>query len=249
MLLRSHPAAWGLPRVCAGVLWRAVLLVCTVGLGGWGSTVMAEPALKQPNDPSGVVAAEPVLPTSAMSEFSASAMSWLAPQLNVQGDEVQLSAVLPFVLPEPVTQALHKGIAVHFITEVELRRPRWWWRDQLLATASRHHRLSYQPLTRRWRLHTSATASSSPQGLGLVQNFSSLDEAMLAMQRLAGWSLDTQALLPTTGAVQLLLRVRIDTSQLPRPLQINALGRTDWNELFVHEATLSAASWAMQPAP
>lgn len=180
---------------------------------------------------------------------ASASLSWLSPQLSVQGDDVQLSAVLPFVLPEPVTQALHKGIAVHFITEVELRRPRWWWRDQLLATASRHHRLSYQPLTRRWRLHTSATASSSPQGLGLVQNFSSLDEAMLAMQRLAGWSLGTQALLPTTGAVQLLLRVRIDTSQLPRPLQINALGRTDWNELFVHEATLSAASWAMQPAP
>ncbi len=47
------------------------------------------------------------------------------------------------------------------------------------------------------------------------------------MQRISRWKIMDTA--PTQSGVSVQLRFRIDLSQLPRPLQIGALGRSGWN--------------------
>ena len=71
-------------------------------------------------------------------------------------DGLFLTARVDFRLSPVVEDALHKGIAVHFVAEAEVMRERWYWYDQKAASAHRYMRVAYQPLTRRWRLITSS---------------------------------------------------------------------------------------------
>lgn len=161
--------------------------------------------------------------------------------LHRSGERLLLSAQLDWQLPQAVEEALPKGIPVQFIAEVQLQRKRWYWANQELLTARRYYRLSYQPLTRRWRIHTGSTPlDRTGQGLALGVHYTRLPDALAAMQRLSGWDIGPAAVLPATGAMRLELRFRIDLSQFPRPLQIGALGRTDWNLLVTRELHLQA---------
>lgn len=162
-------------------------------------------------------------------------------QLERSEDGVYLSGALSLQLPALVEDALYKGIAMYFITEAEVARERWYWQDQQVARAVRYLRLSYQPLTRRWRLNVSATPFEKT-GLGVVlgQNFDDLDEALDAMQRIARWRIAEPAAVAVGTRYQVQLNLRLDLSQLPRPLQIGALGRSAW-ELDVARSQLLVA--------
>lgn len=153
-------------------------------------------------------------------------------KLQREGSELLLSATLNWWLPEMVKDALLKGIPVHFIAEAQIFQERWYWSDKELLSAQRYMRLSYQPLTRRWRLY-SGNRPFEGQGLGvaLSDTFETLDDAVQAMQRIVRWRVGDTAELPTSGSAILQLRFRIDLSHFPRPLQIGALGRSDWNLL------------------
>ncbi len=141
-----------------------------------------------------------------------------------------LGASLQFDLPALAEDALRKGIPMYFITEAEVLRDRWYWYDQHVVTTVRHMRLSFQPLTRRWRLNVSPVPFEG-SGLGVVmgQNFDDLADVLAAMQRIARWKIaDAQAIDPQSR-YSVTLRFRLDMSQLPRPLQIGAMGRSGWN--------------------
>lgn len=143
---------------------------------------------------------------------------------------VYLSAELQFELPTLAEDALHKGIPMYFVTEAEIVRERWYWSAQQATLAVRHMRLSYQPLTRRWRLNVSPSPLDST-GLGVVmgQNYDALSDALAAMQRIARWKIAEPSALDRNARYQVHLRFRLDMSQLPRPLQIGAMGRSGWN--------------------
>lgn len=153
-------------------------------------------------------------------------------ELQRDGDDLLLTSSLHWVLPDLVQDALLKGIPVHFIAQADMGRERWYWSNQELLSAERFMRLSYQPLTRRWRLYTGSQPFEG-QGLGvaLSSTFETLQEAVQAMQRIVRWRIGAIADLPSSGSAMLQLRFRIDLSHFPRPLQIGALGRSDWNLL------------------
>ena len=141
-----------------------------------------------------------------------------------------LSAALRFDLPTLAEDALQKGIPMYFITEADVQRERWYWYDQHVVTMARYMRLSYQPLTRRWRLNVSS-APFEGSGLGVVlgQNFDQLADVLAAMQRIARWKIAEPEAIDPQARYNVQLRFRLDLSQLPRPLQIGAMGRSGWN--------------------
>ena len=140
-----------------------------------------------------------------------------------------LSATVRFELPLVVEDALLKGISMYFVAEAEVFRDRWYWYDKKLATTTRHMRLSYQPLTRRWRLHTSPSPiSNTGLGVTLGQNFETLDEAMGAVQRISRWKVAEAADIEPDSRHNVDFRFRLDVTQLPRPFQIGAVGQPDW---------------------
>ena len=160
-------------------------------------------------------------------------------RLERSDDGLYLSAALQFDLPELAEDALYKGIPVFFVAEAQVLRERWYWSDRQVATATRHLRLSYQPLTRRWRLSTSSTAFSNT-GLGVVlgQNFDELHDALMAMQRISRWKIADASEMDADAAHTVHFRFRLDMSQLPRPLQIGAVGSSGWSLLLSRQQRL-----------
>jgi hypothetical protein len=73
--------------------------------------------------------------------------------------------------------------------------------------------LSYHALTRQYRLQSGA----------LYQNFASLEEALEVMRRLRNWQVAERSVALRGSSYDAAVRMRLDTSQLPRPLQVSAL--------------------------
>jgi Domain of unknown function (DUF4390) len=128
--------------------------------------------------------------------------------------EVQLTPVLD--------DALHKGVPLYFLLEHELIRSRWYWTNEKVAIVQQQRRLYYNTLTRQYRVGTGA----------LYQNFTSLNEALDTMSRVRRrLDLDPGALRKDTTYAAA-LRMRLDTTQLPKPFQLHT-GRnwdiaSDW---------------------
>lgn len=152
-------------------------------------------------------------------------------QLRTERSEegLLLSATVRFELPGVVEDALAKGIPMFFVAEATLLRERWYWYDKPVAQAARHLRLSFQPLTRRWRLQvSSAPISNSGLGLALGQTFDTREEALAAVQRISRWQIAAAQDVDPEVRYNLEFRFRLDVSQLPRPFQIGAVGQSDW---------------------
>jgi len=136
-----------------------------------------------------------------------------------RGDEaVELDFAVRFVLPPPVEDALRRGIPLHFAARATLLRSRWYWRDERVSRASRSWRLSYQPLTSAWRV---------AQG-GLHQSYESLSDALLAMSRASRWRIADAHEIEPGKDYYVEFSWSLDTTQLPRPMQIGIGGQPDW---------------------
>nr|WP_231402821.1 DUF4390 domain-containing protein [Caenimonas aquaedulcis] len=151
-------------------------------------------------------------------------------QLRIERAEegVLLSASVQFELPTVIDDALAKGIPMFFVAEATLLRDRWYWYDKQTAYAARYMRLSYQPLTRRWRLTVSPTPIGN-SGLALGQTFETREEALAVVQRISHWKIAETSDVDPDSRYNIEFRFRLDVSQLPRPFQIGAVGHADWN--------------------
>jgi len=160
-------------------------------------------------------------------------------QLQVERTEegVLLSAAVRFDLPQVVEEALEKGIPMFFVAEGAIYRERWYCYDKRVAFATRHMRLAYQPLTRRWRLQVSA-APIGGSGTVLGQSFDTREEALAAIQRVSRWRIADAGDLDPEAAHTVDFRFRLDVSQLPRPFQIGAVGQAEWIILAVRTQPL-----------
>lgn len=131
---------------------------------------------------------------------------------------VLLDFTTRFELPHPVEEALQKGVPLHFVAQAEIFRSRWWWRDVKVAQATRIWRLAWQPLTRSYRVSFG----------GLNQNFETLPEALAAVRGAARWKIAEAGALEPDARHYLEFSYRLDTSALPRPMQIGLAGQADW---------------------
>lgn len=151
-------------------------------------------------------------------------------RLERQEQALLVHALIKLDLGSAVEDALAKGIAVYFVAEAELVRERWYWYDRKVAQVSRYYRLSYQALTRQWRLQASSEAlSGSGSGSSITQSFDSLADALDVIRRQSGWKLVEASELEPETKQFVNYRFRLDISQLPRPFQITAGSQGGWS--------------------
>ena len=164
------------------------------------------------------------------------ASSWAQNQVALTGfqaelneDIYQMSAQFDLELSNTVQEALLKGIPVHFVVDAKVYRDRWYWSDKLVSSAQRHIRISYQPLTRRWRMQVaSQPIVQNGLGVSLMQTYDSLEEVMVNLRRLNRWKFADAAQIETGAGHRLEFAFYLDLSQLPRPLQMGAAGQSEW---------------------
>lgn len=167
-------------------------------------------------------------------------------RIEYQDGGFELAANFDFDLPPALEEALHKGISLYFAVDFQLSRSRWYWFDEKPVNTTRSVRLSYQPLTRQYRVSTG----------GLQLPFMRLKSALQFIQRVRGWRVFERNAVKPGENYQAEVRMRLDLSQLPKPFQINAVNTRDWNlasdwRRFVYTVPtdLNAAPPPPPPAP
>jgi hypothetical protein len=179
-------------------------------------------------------------------------------EVRLGEDGYQLAAGYDINLNFVVQEALSRGIPLYFVGEFSLTRSRWDWLDNAQQTLSRKiqryfvdeptlthwswldaevykgeqtTKLSYNVLTRRYRISRGA----------LFQNFASLEDAINILARQSSPAIPAE-LMKKEGKYMAAARLRLDITQLPKPLQVNALTGNEW--------TLDSAwhRWAINPA-
>ncbi|HEY9066466.1 MAG TPA: DUF4390 domain-containing protein [Burkholderiaceae bacterium] len=134
-------------------------------------------------------------------------------------DGVLLSYAVNFELPRGVDDALGKAVPLFFVAEAQVFRSRWYWRDLRVAHAVRIWKIVYQPLTSTWRVTFG----------GLSQSYTSRDEAFAAISRGSRWKVAEAGQIEEGSHHYLEFSYRLDTSLLPRPMQIGVGGQADWS--------------------
>jgi hypothetical protein len=149
----------------------------------------------------------------------ASAAELTSFDLSRDEDGVYISYAVDFELGRSVDDALIKSVPLFFVAVAEIFRDRWYWRDRRVAQAVRTWRIVYQPLTSTYRVTTIG---------GLSQSYPSRAEAIASISRASRWKVAEPGQLEEDGRHYVEFQYRLDTSQLPRPMQIGISGEPDW---------------------
>ena len=130
-----------------------------------------------------------------------------------------LNAAFQIELSPGLEDAVQKGVVLYFQTEFELSRSRWYWFDEKPVLAQRQTRLSYQPLTKQYRIASG----------GFTFTAQTISEALQVVGSVGGWRVVDAASVDPSKTYSAALRMVLDLSKLPKPFQVNALNNRDWN--------------------
>jgi len=152
-------------------------------------------------------------------------------EVRLGEDGYQLAADFNVNLSYTVQQALSLGVPLYFVGEFSLTRSRWYWLDEQVFQAEQSVKLSYNVLTRQYRISRGA----------LFQNFASLDEMLRILERQNSALIPSEVIKKEANYVAA-VRLRLDTRQLPKLMQVNVLTSKDW------DLDSGWYRWVMRPA-
>lgn len=141
-----------------------------------------------------------------------------AATLHLANEGLVLDAEFAFQFPPRLAEAVASGVPLYFLVEFEMSRPRWYWLDERAASKRIQLRLSYHALSRRYAV------SSGP----LEQQFPTLEEALGVLRHVRNWVVADRIALVSNARYDAAVRMRLDTSLLPKPIQVSALTNPDW---------------------
>ena len=155
-------------------------------------------------------------------------------ELVARDEGFVLSGGFEVQLNDKLEDALRRGVTITFVQEFDLKRPREYWFDEGIAEASRTLRLGYNALLRSFTLGVG----------GIAATYDSLPEALAAAGSLADWQgFDCRQVWKTSckaasfeqakrsgqkTVYRARVRMYVDISQLPKPLQVNAFASDRW---------------------
>jgi hypothetical protein len=149
-------------------------------------------------------------------------------EIRMTGDGFQLAANFDIRLTLLLEEALTHGITLNFLSEFTLTRSRWYWFDEVATKTEQTTKLSYNALTQQYRLKRGS----------IFQNFASLDDALRALGNQSSDFIPEKLFHKNNGYIASLFstkpnytayaRMRLDVTQLPKPLQVNALTSDEW---------------------
>jgi hypothetical protein len=118
-----------------------------------------------------------------------------------------------------VIEAAERGVPLYFTLDIKITAPRWWWWDRQIVETSLTRRMSYNTLTQQWRVATG----------DLFLPVASFQEAVAVLEKVRGWPVAPLDRFGSNTQYDGAVRIRLDTSHLARPLQLDARNRGAWS--------------------
>ncbi len=165
--------------------------------------------------------------------YAADGITVSSASVDLTDDGWQLNSEFNITFSPRLEEAVNRGVPLYFVVEFEIARPRWYWFDEKPIQLSQTYKISYTPLLRQYRISVGNAS----------QNFTRFDEVTRVLSRLRGLPVASKNGLASGVAYQASVRMRLDTAQLPKPFQFDAISTRDW----------SLASdwyrWSVTPSP
>ena len=137
----------------------------------------------------------------------------------IKNGQLYIDADIELNIDDPLRSAAEKGMPLYFTADLEIVTTRWWWFDKVLVDHQQTWRLSYNVLTRQWRV------GSGDLNLPAV----TFEDALAYVRHIRGWAVTSvQSLEPGLEYLGR-LRVRLDNSRLPRPFRIDSFNSSTWS--------------------
>lgn len=137
----------------------------------------------------------------------------------ITNGELSMDVDFNLDLTSAMLDAVERGVSLSFAVDLVITSPRWWWRDRVIVETSLIRRLSYNTLTRQWRVATG----------DLYLPVASVEEAIGVLRQVRGWPVAPVDRFEPGTRYDGRIRLRLDSSQLARPLQVDALNRGVWS--------------------
>lgn len=158
-----------------------------------------------------MVAAAPLLGLAVFARAEGIRMQ----QIDVvqRGELFHLAGGFDIRLSSTLEDALKRGVQLTFVQAVEAERSRDWWLAEGLSDLQRSVRLSYNALLRQYYVTLSGVSTSHE----------SLEDALDTAGDLRDWAVINAKQMKRKSDYRVYVRMYLDISQLPKPLQVNAL--------------------------
>lgn len=137
----------------------------------------------------------------------------------INDGQLLLDADIAFTLGSELTEVAQKGVPLYFTADLRIVRPRWWWFDETVVSTTQTWRIQYNALTQQWR--TGSADLSMPA--------SSLSEALDLVRHIRAWPIGVTDMFTPGTTYHGRLRLRLDTSRLARPFQVDAINSHAWS--------------------
>ena len=139
-----------------------------------------------------------------------------AQQIDVlqKGELFHLNGGFAIQLSPTLDDALRRGVQLTFVQAVEAERARDWWLAEGLSDLERSVRLSYNALLRQYYVTLNGVSTAHE----------SLADALHTAGDLRDWAVvSVKQMKKKKAEYKIYVRMYLDISQLPKPLQVNAL--------------------------
>ncbi|RTZ43151.1 DUF4390 domain-containing protein [Candidimonas sp. SYP-B2681] len=137
----------------------------------------------------------------------------------IEDGKLYIDADIDFSVNGDLRNAAEKGVPIYFTADLEVVSKRWWWFDNEVVKERRTWRIVYNALTRQWRVGSSE----------LTLPESSLDDALSLVRNIRGWAVANIEDLEVDKLYEGRIRLRLDTSLLARPFQVDAFNSSAWS--------------------
>jgi hypothetical protein len=137
----------------------------------------------------------------------------------VRDGKLYIDADVELAITGELRNVAQKGVPLYFTADLQIVSKRWWWFDKVVVNEQQTWRIVYNALTRQWRVGTGEL--SLPE--------SSLDDALSLVRNIRGWAVADVRDLEHDELYEGRIRVRLDTSLLARPFQVDALNSSAWS--------------------
>jgi hypothetical protein len=130
-----------------------------------------------------------------------------------RGELFHLNGGFSIQLSPTLDDALRRGVQLTFVQAVEAERSREWWLAEGLSDIERSVRLSYNALLRQYYVTLNGVSTAHE----------SLVDALHTAGDLRDWAVVSVKQMKRKAEYKIYVRMYLDISQLPKPLQVNAL--------------------------
>jgi len=147
-----------------------------------------------------------------------------------------LAAEFQIELGHKLREAVDRGLPLQFTVDFQLMRSRWYWVDEEVVSTTYPLNLSYNALTRTYRVVTPTNTYNTP----------TLEDAMQHMVKVRDWAVIPRDQIEIGQPYTAQVRFRLLLTELPKPFQISALVNSEWDlssEWLTFEFTPKREAW------